>query len=302
VHRGRCKPESAGINFSRLLVPLVDETLALPALDLVPRLVRENAAPLPIVSEVWELLQAPVEFEALDMWLVYRPTGVFASPVAATDGALVTEVAYRVLPRLFVGDRPSVERVPLPETKVRLYGSTLEVAFDCGITFGSIEEGIVEFCQSSAPGLKIENAKVSGGGDRIVVTITLAGQLEGTVYLTGTMQYDAATSLFAPRDFVYSDESIIALRDAWDADGVTNADSLLEKLLACVQTSCSADIHSAVDAYLSQLGHAHNYSITDDFAIRGGIRERKTAGVFATERIFGVRQIAIGHATISQSP
>lgn len=302
VHRGRCKPAAAGINFSRLLVPLVDEAFTSHALSLFPAIVRESDDLSRIVAEAWAVLQEPVSFSSYEMWLTHRPAGALASPIIPSGRALTTEVALQVRPRLLVGDRPDSETNPLPDTRVRLFDPNLAVAFDCGITLASIEQALVDFCGESVPALPVASARVFGGDDRIAVGLTVGGEVEGIVYAVGTMEYDGESNLLSARDLQFTEESVAALRQVIPPEDAATLTTDLDALLACVQSCCSSNIGPAVDTYLKQLGRGLNFEMSPGFSVSGGIRTRETVGVYVTDRIAGVRQIAKGHGALEYSP
>ncbi len=297
VHRGRCKPKDTGINFSRLLVPLVDEEITVPALKLFSEIVRKSEVLPAIVADAWALLQEPVEIGSYDMWLTFRPTGALVSPIVLSGDALATEVAFEVSPRLLIGDRPEHDATDLHDTKVRLYSEELRVAFDCGFSFESIEEAIGELCATGIEGLHVDKARVFGGEDRIAIALTLSGKIRGTVYLAGTMGYDPPSGLLSVRGLRFTEESNEALLAALAPEESEELASSLKSLLTCVASRCSSNIGPAVETYLSQLGRGLNFPISDAFTVSGGVRMRETAGVYLTDRMIGVRQLAIGHAT-----
>lgn len=301
VHRGRCKPENVGINFSRLLVPMVDQEFTAPALDLFQKIVKENGDMAGVVTDAWSLLQEPVEFQAYELWLPYRPVGALAGPVVPSVNMLTTTVALQVAPRLLVGDRPAQDPVPLHNTKVRLFDDKLAVAFDCGVTLESIEEALVQLCGDPFPGVSVNAADVSGGGDRIAIALTLGGEMSGTVHLTGSMGYDPATNLLGVHGLQFTDESRAALMQTPVGQETDEFASALESLLVCVETCCSSNIGPAVETYLTQLGRGLNYPMSPAFQISGGVRMRETAGVYVSDRIVAVRQLAIGHAELKRN-
>jgi hypothetical protein len=301
-YRRRCKPKPPGINFTKPVNTAIRTQLVGPLESSTQEAVEGSKVLRAELEKAWIALQEPVALGLTDMWLEFRPMGIVSDPIAGVGDEVSVKMAILVAPRMKVGDPPAATVATLPQTRVRLPESELRIAFDCGVTLEDLSEQIQEQCSSItqeglSSSIEIASVNVFGGEDQIAVALTLEGEIDGVIYLAGSATYDAGSRFISVAGIDYTQET---RQELFGAPGV-NEDSLhvaLERLRVSVEDALKSDVGPGVAAYLGQVGLGLNRRLTDKVAIQGGMNERRTMGVFVTEKVLGVRLLAVGKASL----
>lgn len=301
-YRRRCKPKPPGINFTKPVNTAIRAQLVGPLESSTQETIEGSDVLRAELKKAWSALQEPVALGLPDMWLDFRPMGVVSDPITGVGDEVSVKMAILVAPRMKVGDPPDATAAPLPQTRVRLPENEIRIAFDCGVTLEDLSEEIQKQCspitqEGLSSSIEIASVDVFGGEDQVAVALTLEGEIDGVVYLTGSATYDAGSRFISVGDLDYTEET---RRELLEAPGV-KGDALhvaLERLRASVEEALKSDVGPAVAAYLGQVGLGLNRRLTDKVAIQGGMNERRTMGIFVTEKVLGVRLLAVGKASL----
>jgi hypothetical protein len=303
-YRRRCKPKPPGINFTKPVNTAIRAQLVGPLESSTQETIKGSDVLRAELEKAWSALQEPVALGLTDMWLDFRPIGVVSDPIAGVGDEVSVRMAILVAPRMRVGDPLDPTVIPLPQTRVRLPGNELRIAFDCGVTLEDLSEQIHGQCPPitqeglSSP-IEIVSVDAFGGGDQVAVALTLKGEVDGVVYLAGSASYDADARVILVHDLDYTEDTRQELLGPPGVQGDDPLHQALEQLRASVQAGIKSDVGPGVAAYLGQVGLGLNRRLTDKVAIQGGMNERRTVGVFVTEKVLGVRLLAVGKASLT---
>lgn len=296
-YRERCKPKPPGINFTKVIGDEIRKLIVGPLKETILETLKGNGAARSVVEEAWNVLRDPIDLHNYDMWLSFQPSDMVSDPIIGSGAQVSSRASIAVTPRMKIGDPPAASSAPLPNTKVRLADEELRIAFDCGVTLESLSEQIRERCaqipDEESRIIDVAEVYVLGAANRVVVVLGIEGELEGTIYLEGAPAYDPESYVLGVRDIDYTQETKQALRGT-DED----LRGALETLRSCVDVSLKSSVSQGVTTYLAQLGPALNQELSPHVSIKGGINKRRTVGPFVSEKVLGVRLLAVGNATL----
>jgi hypothetical protein len=137
----------------------------------------------------------------------------------------------------------------------------------------------------------VREARLYGGGTRVVMAATLGGDAKGVVYFVGTPEFDPRTSTISVPDLDFSVESRQVLPKI---AGWLLYDDLRDQLRAAARFSVAdrlARIRRDVDRAL-------NRPIGRDVRMSGGVDALRPLGVFVFSRSLASVVEAEGHAQI----
>jgi hypothetical protein len=201
---------------------------------------------------------------------------------------------------LVAGDQaPSASGTPFPQLKIASPSDAFHVALEGQLDFDSASKQVAaQLVGRKYPFLdnkywiKIEKASVYGTGDVAVVQLGISGDLNGTIYLTGTPQYDSGTDILTVPNLDYSLDTKNILAKV--------ADWLLH---ARFQDSIAQQAHwslgGRIGALKGQLESALN-GTQGGVVLTGHVASLRVIGVYATSTAFVARVAADGtlHATV----
>ncbi|HYJ78281.1 MAG TPA: DUF4403 family protein [Longimicrobiaceae bacterium] len=291
----RCRLTEARIDVTERVQQAAQNALA----GLTPQVdarLREAVALRRRVEPVWAALQNPVK-AADGVYLLLRPESVSVAPLRASGTDLSTTVSLTVRPRVVVGERPEPSVLPLPN-----FGSVVgrergfRIAVVAEVPYAAANEllrGALVGRRLTVRGhkIRVKDVRMSGGGDRVVVAVKLAGDARGTVYFVGTPAYDAATQTLTVPDLDFSVETrnVLAGAAGW---------LLHDDLRGQLRTAARFGIGPRVSALRAQLDTAINRNLATGVEMRGGVDALRPLGVTVSATSVGAVVVADGHAQI----
>ena len=163
------------------------------------------------IQDAWGKLQSPIQL-AQQTWLLINPKTVQVSPINGTGDQLLVSVGLVARPGIVYGAQPVAGTDPLPQLQFATPGNTFHVAIEGTVPFDdaskSLGKSIVGRRYTYAGNYEtIEAVDLYGTGDQAVLQLKLGGTLKGTIYLTGTPSFDAATNRLTVPDLDYTVET-----------------------------------------------------------------------------------------------
>lgn len=168
----------------------------------------------PMAERIWVQASRPIAV-APGAFLAIRPDTLFLGALRGSGRVLNTSLALLARPKLFPDSTDSVK--PMPPLRVE---TTPDRGFRIDL-HGQLPLPVVDSALSAMlRGLRLENdgkpvrierARIYGGGDKAVVAITFLEPFRGEVFLRGEPQYDSTADAirFARLDFDVSSESFL---------------------------------------------------------------------------------------------
>lgn len=182
------------------MLPAVDKRLAA-ALDLRKR-----------AEASWGRMSEPTELRP-NVWLALNPEGIGIMPVSASEGQLHTGIQLWIRPVVTAGKKPPSNPKPFPLANAATPADTfkLQIPVDVQESFvqARLEQALDlkkggKTLDMSGHSVTITGADVYGEGSKVVIKLTLTGDLTGTAFLTGTPYYNSDTRQLSFPDLEYT--------------------------------------------------------------------------------------------------
>jgi len=161
--------------------------------------VQENFDLRKYVEEAWVQLHEPVEISPeYQTWLLVNPQRLSMTPVYNTRDTISATIIAESMPSVRLGEKPEgpkVSKLPDFEMADYLQQSAFQLFLDTEIPYTTAQELALENLQgeefsSGKWTAVVENLKLFGQGDELVVEVELSGSYNGAIYLTGRPVFD----------------------------------------------------------------------------------------------------------------
>ncbi len=156
------------------------------------------------MQETYEYIQSPVLLdEDYGTWLSLKPKSFYRTSFASAKQKLRFDLGLRTYIDVYVGDKPKKVNIDkeLPDLKkVSKVKDEFQIAVASEITFDQatkiVKSNLVgyEYEYGKRKKIEVTDAEIFGVGNKLGVRVSLAGNLEGDVYMIGTPKYDSTTS------------------------------------------------------------------------------------------------------------
>lgn len=132
------------------------------------------------------------------LWLVLAPEGAMLGDIALRDSSLVVDVRLKVRPAIVYGRRPARRFTPLPpfSRAVNSVGDSALLRLQGLLTYDDASAVLTSKLAGRRfrrlnRSVAITNVRLYGIGDgRVVVNVTVAGNIDGHAYFVGTPKLD----------------------------------------------------------------------------------------------------------------
>jgi Domain of unknown function (DUF4403) len=179
----------------------------------------------PQAAAAWADLQKPVKVSANPpVWLVINPQYFGMSNIGISGNAVDLALQLQSSPELVVGSDPPNGNVSLPPLRT----VPVSNSFHIPVTATASWDAASEVLNSALVGkeyekkilfipladVKVQRVTVSGSQNYVAVGVTVAGSVNGTIFLTGQPRYDEKTASFVVDNLDYTLETKSAFKIA----------------------------------------------------------------------------------------
>jgi hypothetical protein len=162
--------------------------------------VKNNLDVKPYLLEAWNKLQDPIMVtDSPKVWLQIRPIKTFMTPFVGKTGKLFSFIGISAYVESKFGSKPIISKSTLPNLQfipqgpdqfsISLIG---EISYEKLTELGknTLKDQVFEF-QDGKYKVKVVDMEVYPAGEKLAIKTTLAGSLNGIVYLSGIPVFDS---------------------------------------------------------------------------------------------------------------
>jgi hypothetical protein len=251
--------------------------------------------------EWWALLGRPIPL-ADGVWLLLAPERLRIGGVTGRDRVLVVPVSLDAHPRIVTGrSAPVVATPPLPPLAHDTVGSGFHIAMDGFVDYGTASRALEAVLGGRAAveagrTLTIQHVVLTPAAKgRVALTVTIAGDANGTLRFVGTPGYDRRGNVLAVPDLDYDldVDSRLLSTFAW-----LRSDALRASFRQRARVPASAALGRARALLLEGL----NRSLGDAVTLAATVDSVAVRGRYVTRDGLVVRAEATGHAAMTVRP
>jgi hypothetical protein len=267
------------------------------------RVAQQVDSALPAVADLrraadslWRALQTPLPLDSAgSMWLVMNPEQVGLAPLDGRGSEVRTGLTLVARPQVVTGARPAVRARPLPTLTLSDGRTGLRVPVQIELPYAEVARRAAELlaAETARQPLRVTGVAVHGaGGDTTVVTLSLAGRMNGALTLVGRPRFDAASRSLVVDDLHYTVES----RDVLTRLKATLGAPLIKHAIDQATGGGRLALGPQLEAARMQITHQMNRPLAPDVAVGGGVRSLTVTAVRPTASAFVVRVLLEGEA------
>lgn len=152
------------------------------------------------VEEAWKQLHEPVQLsEEYNTWVLINPQRLSMTPITKSGDTISSTIIAQSLPVVRVGEKPKVpkpSRLPDFSYTASLQETDFQIFLNTEIPYERAQELALanlkgESFSSGKLKAVIEDLKLYGQDENLVVEVGLSGSYKGNIYLTGKPQFNA---------------------------------------------------------------------------------------------------------------
>lgn len=276
--RDQCEVTAAKINATGLVADKAGDALGGMLTRVDQRLAQVSLTGL--VGGVWGTLQRPISISKGLLWLQIQPQAVSLGSITAADSTLTVRLDLLASPRMVTGDRPPDGMLPLPRLgRTAATADTALMAVHGQLLYSVATDMLRKKLTGKAltrfGGTRFKDVTMaSAGRGRVVLGITVGGRLNGTFYVVGTPQYDAATDVVSLPDVAFDVQSQGSLEQfaGWLVNG-----PLLRTVRDAARFSGTELLSQAIEIANREI----NRELSDGINLRGELSGARPVNVVA---------------------
>ncbi|MEO7457797.1 MAG: DUF4403 family protein, partial [Gemmatimonadaceae bacterium] len=250
----------------------------------------------PAADSLWKTLLQPIALDSSStVWLSMAPENVaLARPLGRGD-ALTTAVVITAHPRASIGSRPAAERRALPVLGLAPAGASgIHVPVDIELPFADLSAKVTQLMKGEVAGadLTVDDVRIWGVGDTMVVRIGVHGTVSGNLYALGRVQYDPATRQLTTSELRYT----LASDNAMSRFKATLGSYRIKRALDQATGHGRLDIGTQLDSLRQQLNAKLNRPLAPGVAVAGSLTDIRIAALATSNTAFVLRVVLDGQA------
>ncbi len=178
-----------------------------------------------MASETWETIQKPIKIsDDYNVWLKITPSEVKSMPITGQNGKIVYKAGIVSTTQCYVNQEPPIsETVKLPNLKLTTnINDSFEINMLTDIPYTYIEtlakEQLVnKTFKEGKRSITIDDIKIYGSYERLIVEAIVHGSIKGKIYFTGKPVFNAENSVLEIEDldFELKTRNILHSSAAW---------------------------------------------------------------------------------------
>jgi Domain of unknown function (DUF4403) len=187
------------------------------------RVISQQMSLRPYVQDAWDAIQIPTLLsEDYKMWLKTTPTSIGMSPLKSYNNTITATIKVDCLNDVTFGEQPAFRgNSPLPPlTTTDEVPEDFELRFVTDITYAEAErisKGMIvgQTFESGGKKVTVNDLKIWGNSDQLVVNTNLAGAFNGQIYFIGKPRFNSTKNQIEMTDLDYQvDTKSMLLRSA----------------------------------------------------------------------------------------
>jgi hypothetical protein len=181
------------------------------AAGLADQRIRAQGNLRPLAERSWAQLQEPIMLDS-NIWLTVNPESASASQPSGSGTVARVTAAFTAHPTIRFGPKPKIQARPLPPLGVTTPTDGFHMAVEGELSFEDATRQLQRLLRGTRQKIggrevTITDIGLFGSGDMAVLQVSLAGDLDGTVYLAGHPTYDEKSGVLSIPDLDYSVET-----------------------------------------------------------------------------------------------
>ncbi len=254
----------------------------------------------PSVQSVWSSIQEPILLDSTyQMWVKTTPTGISMTPITTSNDAIRTKIAIECLNDVSFGEKPSFrENSQLPELRLaQEVPDDFQVRVATDVPFPEAERlarnmMVGQVFESGGKKVKVEDIKLWGNNDKIVVNSRLSGSFNGNIYFIGRPEYNAQKTQIEVKDldFHIDTKNFLHRSAAWIFQGS------IKKQMAASMTFPLEENINTLKASLQQ--SLTNYVIQPGTVLNGTVEQLNVESTYITPNSIRVNLFSKGKVNV----
>jgi len=251
----------------------------------IDKLTKDNLDLRKMVEDAWKRFFDPVLVAPeYNTWLTLNPESIGMTPLTTINNELVSTIVVESMPKVKIGDRPEVGS-PKSLPPLRYVDKAQEdfvIHIKADVSFREAERIaqtalVGETFTQGRRAVKIEDVKLYGQGNNLVVTTKLSGSYEGNVYLIGKPVFNLKTNKIDldNLDFSLETKSFLVKSGAWILKS-----TLRKKLQENLDFLLDYNLKGIQEKLQQQLTH---FSLTSGAYLTGQLQVLNIENVYLTQ-------------------
>ncbi|MBV9880209.1 MAG: DUF4403 family protein [Gemmatirosa sp.] len=246
-------------------------------------------------DSLWRAMQQPMPLDSLGtVWLLMNPETVGLSPIDGRGLSIQTGMTMTARPRVVTGPKPVVTVRPLPSLTLVPPANGLRIPVQVEMPFSEVSRQATQIlaAETAREAVHVTQVDVTGAGDSAVVKLSLAGRMNGALFLAGRPRFEATSRTLVVDDLHYSVES----RDFLTRVKATLAAPLIKHAIEVATNGGRLALGAQLDSARMQLTQQMNRPLAPDVYVGGGVSGLQVTGLYVTPTSFVVRVLLEGSA------
>jgi hypothetical protein len=251
----------------------------------------------PVADSLWRTMLKPFPLDSTSTtWLSMNPENVLLARPLGRGDALTTAIVITAHPKATLGARPAPEARPLPTLGLATTQNGIHIPVDIELPFAELSARVSQLARGEVPkqNLFIDDVKLRGIGDTMIVTVTVHGQVTGDFVALGRVRYDSAA-----RNLQFSDlQWTLASASKLDRFKTTIGAFRINRALDQATGHGQMDIGTQLDSLRRQLNTQLNRPLAPGVAVSGAVNDIRIAAIAASNTAFVIRVVLDGAAKL----
>lgn len=266
----------------------------------IDKLVREQLNLRALVQPVWNSLQDPTLLSAeYNMWIKTTPLGISMTPLHSENDQIRGKIAVRCNNDVSFGEKPTFrQNSDLPPLElVDDAPDEFQVRIATDVPFSEAERLaknmiVGQSFESGKYKSTVENVRIWGSGEKLVVNALLSGSFKGNIYFIGKPEFNAAKNQIEMKDldFHLDTKNFLHKSAAWLFKG-TIRKKMADAMIFPIDENLK-ELRTSVQATLT------NYQLAPGAVLNGNLEELTVEKTFTTPNSIRVNLFSKGKLAV----
>jgi len=251
----------------------------------------------PAADSLWRTLQRPFALDsASTVWLNMAPEGASLAPLVGGASAITTGILMTARPRVVVGAKPALATKALPSLTLAGASGGIHVPLDIELPFDALSQRATALLagEIAGKGIAVRDVTVWGVNDTAVVKVRIEGRMSGSLYLVGSVSYDAASRSVLIPNLRYTLESSSKMSSIKATLGAPRIHRALDQATGHGRLA----VGEQLDRFKTQLGTELNRELAPGVTLAGAVTDVRIEHLYTTPTAFVLRVVFDGAASI----
>jgi hypothetical protein len=251
----------------------------------------------PAADSLWRMLQRPFALDSgSTIWLNMTPEGASLAPLVGGTAAITTGILMTARPRVVIGSKPPLSTKALPSLTLSGAAGGIHVPLDIELPFDALSQRATALLggEIAGKGITVRDVTVWGVNDTAVVKVRIEGRMSGSLYLVGSIAYDAASRSVLIPNLRYTLESSSKMSSIKATLGAPRIHRALDQATGHGRLA----VGEQLDRFKSQLGAELNRELAPGVALSGTVSDVRIEHLYTTPSAFVLRVVFDASAAI----